>query len=288
MLDESAVGLNMHERFSYSWRDIILYHLSVGAQQEELDYVYEKNLKVLPSFGVIPASATFGTDPYHENVVMPISVIKGLRTDGSLHMDSKLFIYKPIPTGATLDIEKVISAVYDRGEGKGAKINVDLIARDREGEKLFSTTMGYLNRWYGGFGGPPVPHSDIRIPDREPDYSMDGKFPMNANLLYRLTGDTYNLHVDPDFAKKAGFNGPIIHGLCSLGYACRMMISALIPGEPERVTSLENQFRTVAYPGEAFCVNVWRTADGEAVFRMVKLSDGKPILDYGRMRWKTV
>lgn len=79
--------------------------------------------------------------------------------------------------------------------------------------------MGYLNRWAGGFGGPKVPHSTVVIPEREADYEIKDAYPENAPLLYRLTGDTYPLHADPAFAKKAGFDRPIVHGLCSLGYA---------------------------------------------------------------------
>lgn len=286
MLNESAVGLNLHQKFCYTWRDIILYNLSVGAQQEELEYVYEKGLKALPTFGVIPCAATFGTEPYHEQPLMPTHQIEGLRTDGTLHMDHKLVIYQPIPLNGTLDIEKVISAVYDRGEGKGAKINVDVIGRDASEEKIFANTMGYLNRWSGGFGGPAVPHSSVKIPEREPDYEAKDSYPMNTPLLYRLTGDTYPLHADPEFAAKSGFSRPIVHGLCSLGYACRMMIDTLFPGQPERVRSLENQFRSVAMPGDSFTLKIWKTGEKEVVFRMVKDSDGKAILDYGRMTWE--
>lgn len=286
MLNESAVGLNLHQKFSYTWRDIVLYNLSVGAQQEELEYVYEKGLKALPTFGVIPCTATFGTDPYCAQPLMPTHQIKDLRTDGTLHMDHKLVIHKPIPLDAELDIEKVISAVYDRGEGKGAKINVDVIGRDVYGEKLFTNTMGYLNRWSGGFGGPAVPHSDVKIPDRDPDHVVKGSYPMNTPLLYRLTGDTYPLHADPEFARKAGFDRPIVHGLCSLGYACRMMIDTLFAGQPERVKSLENQFRSIAMPGDGFILQIWDTVLGETIFRMVKESGGKAILDYGRMKWE--
>ena len=287
MIDESAVGLKLNQKFSYTWRDIILYNLSVGAQQEELEYVYEKGLKVLPTFGVIPCAATFGTEPYSSQPLMPTHQIEGLRTDGTLHMDHKLVIHKPIPTEAVLDIEKVISAVYDRGVGKGAKINVDIIGRDAAGEKLFTNTMGYLNRWSGGFGGKNVPHSDVVVPNREPDHKIPGSYPMNTPLLYRLTGDTYPLHADPEFAAKAGFPRPIVHGLCSLGYACRMMIEELFTGEPERVKSIENQFRSVAMPGDTFTLLLWDVAPGETIFRMVKDSDGKAILDYGKMVWET-
>jgi len=275
----------MKLRYTYSWRDVILYNLSVGAQQEELEYVYEKCLKVLPTFGSIPCTATFGTEPHYDQPVMPTSLIPDLKTAGTLHMDNKLVIYKPIPLEATLEVEKVISGVYDRGADKGAKINVDVIARDDKGEPLFVNTMGYLNRWHGGFGGPPVPKSDIEIPGRGPDRTAEGAFPMNAPLLYRLTGDTYYLHVDPEFAGKFGFQRPIVHGLCSLGYACRMLIGMFFPGQPERMVSLENQFRNVAMPGDSFRIQAWKTGDTQAVFQMVN-AQGKAILDYGRITWK--
>ena len=164
MLDESAVGLSVEQDFSYTWRDLILYNLSVGAKQEELEYVYEKGLKAVPTFGVIPCTATFGTEPYSEQPLMPTKKIEGLRSDGTLHMDHKLVIHKPISKEGKLHLEKVISAVYDRGEGKGAKINVDIIAKDEAGDPVFTNTMGYLNRWAGGFGGPKVPHSTVVIP----------------------------------------------------------------------------------------------------------------------------
>lgn len=201
MLDESAVGLSVEQDFSYTWRDLILYNLSVGAKQEELEYVYEKGLKAVPTFGVIPCTATFGTKPYSEQPMMPTKKIEGLRSDGTLHMDHKLVIHKPIPKEGKLHLEKVISAVYDRGEGKGAKINVDIIAKDEAGDPVFTNTMGYLNRWAGGFGGPKVPHSTVVIPEREADYEIKDAYPENAPLLYRLTGDTYPLHADPAFAK---------------------------------------------------------------------------------------
>ena len=243
-------------------------------------------MKAVPTFGVIPCTATFGTEPYSEQPLMPTKKIEGLRSDGTLHMDHKLVIHKPISKEGKLHLEKVISAVYDRGEGKGAKINVDIIAKDEAGDPVFTNTMGYLNRWAGGFGGPKVPHSTVVIPEREADYEIKDAYPENAPLLYRLTGDTYPLHADPAFAKKAGFDRPIVHGLCSLGYACRMMIDALFPGEPERMVSIENQFRAVALPGDHFTLHVWKTGENEALFRMVKDSDGKAILDYGRMTWK--
>lgn len=286
MLDQSAVGLSVQQKFSYTWRDIILYNLSVGAGQDTLEYVYEQGLKAIPTFGVIPCAATFGTEPYTAQPVMPTSKIEGLRKEGTLHMDHKLVLYRPIPTEGTLTINKVITGVYDRGEGKGAKIQVEISAADETGETLFTNTMGYLNRWAGGFGGEKPPASTVHIPDRSPDLTAYGQYPANAPLLYRLTGDTFPLHADPAFAKKSGFDRPIVHGLCSLGYACRMLTALLFPGEPERVISLENQFRSVAMPGDSFALQVWLEETGKAYFRMVGDKYGKAILDYGCITYR--
>lgn len=285
MLDESAVGLKVEQKFTYSWRDLLLYNLSVGAKNEDVDYVYEKNLKIIPTFAVIPCAGTFGMEPYREQPLMPTSLIKDLRTDGTLHMTHKLVISKPLAKSATLDIDKVISAVYDRGEGKGAMINVDIIGTDENGEEVFRNTMAYLNRWSGGFGGPKAPKSDIVYPEGAPELTAKDAYPANTPLLYRLTGDTYPLHADPEFAKKFGFDGPIVHGLCSLGYACRMLIDLLIPGEPERVTEIETQFRSVAMPGDSFTLEVWKTGDKEALFRTVNDATGNLILNNARIRW---
>ena len=285
MLDQSAVGLSTTQKFEYTWRDIILYNLSVGAGQGELEYVYEKGLKAVPSFGVIPCLATFGTkDPHGDQPLMPTSKVEGLRKEGTLHMDHRLVIHRPIPTEGELTIEKVIRNVYDRGE-KGAKIDVEIVAKDASGRALFTNTMGYLNRFAGGFGGEKPPASSVSIPQGAPKFTVEDGYPQNAPLLYRLTGDTFPLHADPEFAKRSGFDRPIVHGLCSLGYACRLLIGALFPGQPERLTSLEVQFRSVAMPGDRFALQIWEEGEGSALFCMARTDDGRAILDKGRVCW---
>ncbi len=127
MLDQSAVGLSVSQEFSYDWRDIVLYHLSVGAVQEELDYVYEDGMKVLPAFGVLPCLATFKTDPPSKQPLLPTRLITGIPREGTLHMDHKLIVHKPVaPCGGRLHIIKTIREVYDRGMDKGAKIMIEI------------------------------------------------------------------------------------------------------------------------------------------------------------------
>lgn len=286
MLDGSEVGLAMQETFSYTWRDVILYNLSVGADQKDLEYVYEKGLRPVPTFGVIPCTATFGTQPYHAQPVMPTSQIEGLRNEGTLHMDHKLEIFKPIPTEGSLNVEKVLTNIYDRGKEKGAKLVVQVTAKDASGELLFRNTMGYLNRWAGGFGGMSPPRTSSQIPGRKADISIHGLFPANSALLYRLTGDTFPIHADPEAARAIGLERPIIHGLCSLGYACRLLVEQLFPGEPQRMDSIETRFSSIAVPEESFILKLWLTGEGAAAFQMISEKSGKAILDQGRIHWK--
>lgn len=285
MLNTSAVGLSVKQTYTYTQRDVILYNLSVGAGSDDLKYVYEKGLKALPTFGVIPCTATYNTEPFREPPYMPTELMGKLRTDGTMHMEHVLEIYRPIPVEGKLYSTKTISAVYDRGPGKGAMLVTDVDVCDENGEKYCSNRMSFLYRWYDSFGGERPPKMPSPIPEREPDKVMEGRFAENSSLLYRLTGDTNPMHADPEVSAKAGFPKPVQHGLCSLGYASRMLTENLAGDDPDRVLGVSVRFAGVTYPGDGFKLLVWNTGEGEAAFRMVNAETGKIILDRGIFKY---
>ena len=86
-------------------------------------------------------------------------------------------------------------------------------------------------------------------------------------LLYRLSGDWNPLHADPEFAKVAGFDKPILHGLCSYGFTGRALLHTLCDSDPARFTSMEARFSSPVFPGDDLTVAMWRTGDGEAIFQ---------------------
>ena len=176
--------------------------------------------------------------------------------------------------------------MVDRGEGKGVVLESrdDVYAAD--GSLLCSnigTTYYYEG---GGFGGEAMPKSSIVIPDRVPDCVCEDFVSPTANLLYRLTGDTNLIHVDPQYAKEKGLDRPIVQGLCSLGYACRMAIDALIPGQPERVNHLYVQMSGMLLPGTPVELQLWRMEEGTAYFRLIDKNSGTVILNRGLFGWK--
>ncbi len=273
------------EIFEYIWRDIVIYALGVGAKEDEIEYLYEEGLKVIPSYGVVPYWGTFGITPYRS---MPRNVTYLLNLDrqGSLHMAHKLVLHKPInPMGAKLTIEDVVTEVFD-WKGKSSVVRSKLTAYDQSGDKVFTNIGDTLFGAYTAPGSPQFPKSEVSFPDRDPDFVEKDFIAPNQHLLYRMSGDTNRLHVDMGEANKQGFEKPIMQGLCSFGYACRLAVKHLIPHEPERMKSIEAQIRSPLYPGRDIELRLWKVDDGKAYFRVVNLATNKIVLEKGIFEWE--
>jgi NAD(P)-dependent dehydrogenase (short-subunit alcohol dehydrogenase family)/acyl dehydratase len=276
-LDLNAIGKKIGPLTSeYDWKDVVLYALGVGAGFDELEYVYESKLKVIPSFAVLSIYDFF----------TELITRSGVNVAGILHGEHELVLHSPIPPeGATLASEAQITAMYDKGAGKGALIVGQIDTYHEDGHKLFTNVATLFSRLDGGFGGEPGPKETFELPDRAPDFEELAHPAPDQPLLYRLSGDTFALHVDPDFARASGFVRPIMHGLCTHGYACRAVIKHLFPGEPERMTRFRNRFSGVLYPGVPIKTQIWKVGDGRAVFRTVNAETGAVVIDRGVVEW---
>lgn len=284
------VGQKMEPRYmEYNWRDISLYALAVGAKREDLQYVYEKKLKTIPTFGTIPYWGTVNVRPY-QWMPLPASMLANdiiKPTISYLNMDHEIIMHRPIdPIKGTFQWQDEITDVFDRGEGKGAVVKSKVLVRDEAGNAVCTNYSTTFFHEAGGFGGPPMPKSNVVIPDRAPDVEVDDYISPIQNLLYRLTGDTNLVHVDPEYAQKMGFETSFMQGLCSFGFSCRMAIGALIPGEPERMTRMAAQMSSVLFPDTPVRLQLWKMGEGTAYFRFLNLTTGKPILNRGIFTWK--
>ncbi len=236
--------------------DVILYHLGIGAgvpqtDPGELEYTYEKNLKVLPSFSTVADSGGLPN----------LFAVPGLEFDLAqlLHGEQEIEIHQPLPPEAKLQSQTRIADIYDKG--KAALLILETNALDADGDPLFTNRMSLFLRGEGGFGGPPGPKAQHATPDREPDGSAESKTLPQQALLYRLNGDKNPLHCDPDFAKLAGFEVPIIHGLCSYGIVCKAVVDSALGGDVTRVARYGARFAGVGFPGETFVTRYWREND---------------------------
>ncbi len=245
-IDPSVVGKRLQPTtHTYSERDVMLYALGVGA--DELQFIYERDLKVLPTFCVIPAfPALFAMGGAMQ--VNPMMV---------LHGEQRIELYGPIPTSATVTTTPTIRAVYDKGTG--AVIVVDAETVDAKGTVLFRNTFTSFARGEGGFGGERGPSGRRHVPPtRPPDAVVAMKtHPLQA-FLYRLSGDMNPLHADPEFAQMGGYDRPILHGLCTFGHVGRAILKTYCDNDPARLKAFEARFAGVVYPGETIVTELWR------------------------------
>ncbi|HOK06016.1 MAG TPA: SDR family NAD(P)-dependent oxidoreductase [Syntrophales bacterium] len=254
----------------YDWRDVVLYALGVGAGFDELDYVYEKNLKVIPTFSVASIFDFFWHVASESNVNLA----------GILHGEQDLVFYRPIPPSGTFSTEGAVTHYYDKKD-KGAVVIAESETRDAAGKKLFKSVITIFSRLDGNFGGEEGPSKVFTFPSRDPDFVVEDRPGPGQPLLYRLSGDLFQLHVDPAFAKKVGFEKPIMHGLCTYGYACRALMSKFTPNRPELVRRIACRFSRTLYPGIPIKTLIWKIEEGLAYFRTVNAENGDVVIDNG-------
>src|SRR5919198_5836771 len=252
---EVAIGAELPEiEFSWTSSDVLLYHLALGAGADDLRYVLEDRLQVLPTFGVVaPNFRTF--EP-------PAVRFPGIEIDLTkvLHGTQSITVHRPIPVSGKAIARTRIADVWDKE--KAAVIVQEAAVTDPAGTPLWTTRSSIFARGEGGFGGERGPSGGTPAPDREPDaVLLSATLPQQA-LLYRLCGDRNPLHSDPDFAAGAGFPRPILHGLCSYGVVCKAVVDGLLKGDASRVSGYSARFAGVVYPGETLRTRVWAEDGG--------------------------
>jgi acyl dehydratase len=242
--------------FEYTWKDVVLYALGVGASAEDLDFVYERvpgGLKVLPSFCVVPAMRAY---PH-----------VGDKVDWSrfLHGEQTIRVPAPLPTEGRFVVVGEVTDIYDKG--KAAVYHIKISGQTEDGHHSFDTYWVNFYVGAGGFGGDPGPKSEILSPpeDTEPDYSISSKVTENQAALYRLNGDLNPLHLDPEFARQGGFDKPILHGLCTYGFTVRAIVNDVLNGEVERLKSFRARFASVVYPGDTLTTRCWMQNGGAII-----------------------
>jgi len=260
---------------SASWApdNVILYHLGIGAgagkatDPKELEYTYERFLKVLPSFAVVPVFGAIGGMNSVPGIDVNLMMV--------LHGEQEVIVHRPIPTEASIESTAKVAAIYDKG--KAAVIVMDVDSKEEGGTPLFTNRFTIFARGEGGFGGDAGPKASHEAPTRAPDAVVESPTVSHQALLYRLSGDKNPLHCDPDFAKMGGFETPILHGLCSFGIVCKATVDRMLDGAVDNVASYGARFAGVVFPGETIVTSMWK--EGNKIVVAAKTKErGTPVI----------
>jgi acyl dehydratase len=245
--------------FSYTDTQVMLYNLGVGMgrdplDEKELPFVFERPaLKAVPTV----ASVLGGGGG---NLLAGVDINWNL----VLHGEQRLTVHRPFPPSADLIGSSRIAELVDKGADKGAVIAIAADVRLASGEPLYTMESVMFARGDGGFGGPSKSRFTPHVPpDRAPDIVHVSETRCDQALLYRLNGDRNPLHAEPEFARRAGFPAPILHGLCSYGIACRAVLATVCDYDPARMKSFDVRFTSPVFPGETIHTDIW--VDGEVV-----------------------
>jgi len=240
---------------TYGPKDCILYALGVGLGQDPMDenelaFVYEKNLRVLPTFPVVQGYSAYS---FRRPEL-------GITWTHVVHGEHAVHIHAPIAAEGTVIGKTRILDVIDKGEGKGALIYSERRIVDKASGGLLATiNQTTFCRADGGFGGDkrdaPAPHP---IPDRAPDIVCDLPTRPEMALIYRLSGDVNPLHAEPAFARAGGYPRPILHGLATFGVAGHALLKSLCGYDPARLAAMAGRFSAPVFPGETIRTEIWR------------------------------
>ncbi|MES5380885.1 3-alpha,7-alpha,12-alpha-trihydroxy-5-beta-cholest-24-enoyl-CoA hydratase [Mycolicibacterium conceptionense] len=259
---DKALGAELEPiEFSWTSSDIQLYHLGLGAGADpmstrELSYLVDDTPQVLPTFGNVAVSFHMTEPPKVQFPGIDIELSK------VLHASEAVSVPGPIPTSGTAKSVQRFTEIWDKG--KAAVIVSESTVTDESGKVLWTTKRSIFARGEGGFGGERGPAISNELPDRAPDVEISLPTLPQQALLYRLCGDRNPLHSDPAFAAAAGFERPILHGLCTYGIGCKAIVDNLLDGDVAQVASYGARFAGVVIPGETLQANIWKE-DGKFI-----------------------
>jgi len=290
-LNLDAVG-SSSEPSERTWddKDALLYALGVGAGAAdptgfELDFTTENSAgvtqRVLPTFAAIVGQGG------------------GMMTDlGDIdmtklvHGEQTIVLHGEIPVSGKISITTTVAGMYDKGSG-GLVVLESESVDTATGAPAFTTRTGLFIREAGGFGGPRGPEGDADsdlvgqpLPAREPDEVLTYATRSDQALLYRLSGDRNPLHSDPTFAKRAGFDRPILHGLCTYGFTGRALLHIVCGSDPARFAMMRARFSRPTFPGDALSVSVWDVGNESAGAYRFRTENqrGEVVIDGGLLR----
>ncbi len=261
---------------AWTEHETLLYALGVGAglgdAESELNFTTENScgisLETLPSYLSVLAQAA------------KAPALLMLDSGRFLHAEQRIEVVRSLPPAGNAILRSTIDSVLDKGTD-AIMTQVSSLRDAESNAEIGRSVMRIFVKGAGGFGGPRRPAQPFEYPDRAPDLCIRHETRPEQALLYRLSGDRNRLHSDPPFARERGFEKPILHGLCTYGFACRALVAGAAEGDAARLRMIDGRFRKPVYPGDTLSTEIWLDLAGAVFFRTLNCA-GEAVIERGR------
>jgi acyl dehydratase len=277
-LNPDAVGTESEpSKVSWTSKDTLLYAVSLGCGQNELEYSTENTngveQKVLPTYPVVLGGGGGA-----------MSKIGSFNPAMLVHGQQAVTLHKPIPVKGEATVTGKLVAMYDKGKAAVVVTETNAVD-DSDDQPLYTLRSSAFIRGEGGWDGDRGPSGSQNVPpERAPDHQVTFQTSPDQAFVYRLNGDRNPLHTDPSFAAMGGFDRPILHGLCSYGFTGRALLQTFCGNDSARFQHIEARFASPVLPGEALTISMWDLGGGEAVFT-TSVGD-RVVIDQGLHRYR--
>ena len=135
----------------------------------------------------------------------------------------------------------------------------------------------------------PKPKAPSEASTKQIIFSQDFHVPDGVTYKYaEASGDRNKIHIDPEYAKKAGLDGVIVHGLCTMAMAIEQITDNHLGGFPGTIKEVGLRFSSPVWPTDDLTVQGWKAEDEEnsLLFEVNRSGGDTKVIKSGRLKFE--
>ncbi|MBN2494483.1 MAG: MaoC family dehydratase N-terminal domain-containing protein [Deltaproteobacteria bacterium] len=171
-----------------------------------------------------------------------------------VHAGQDMRFLELVRPGDELETRTKVAEIEEKSSGELLQIQMSSFRKD--GRKVLEATASCF------FRGPPDPdRKKKRQAEEWPEPWFTRSLAVDADQTLRYaeaSGDHNPIHTDEETARMMGFDGIIVHGMCTMALAQKAILDGAVEGQVERLARLKVQFAKPVYPGDTLDVRVWK------------------------------
>jgi len=269
------IGKTSSTKVSYNTRDLILYAIGIGSTDLRFVYEHDENFEPFPTYPIVlgfkgTSNSVVGFPSEAMLKSSNVPPLKGVKVllDGERYLE----VVNPLPKdGAELTLKNTLIGIHKRGQGASVESETIISDDSKVYVKIISGTFLVGAKDFQPESVGKTYSENISVPKRNPDAVEESVTLPNQAQIYRLSGDYNPLHVDPSAASMSGFQQPILHGLCTFGFAARAVIKNFAGNDPSKFKAIKARFAKPVNPGETLITSMWK--EGNKIIFEVKVKE---------------